>query len=357
VSTYNKMLRVRLKDKHSKGLVGKSNSVNYVWNYINELSTKSIRDRGIFLSGYDLQKYTVGVAKELGITSQTVQMIGHEYATRRKQFKKSKLKWRVSRGSRRSLGWIPFSGQAIQLINGQVRFNKTFYSIIDTYGLSKYKIKSGSFSEDSRGRWYLNVCVEVEAVKGMGTGSVGIDLGCKEAATDSNGDVVVGREYRKLEKKLATAQRARNKRQVKTIHAKIKNRRADTLHKYSRKLVNENAAIFVGNVSSSKLVKTNMAKSVLDAGWSSLKVMLKYKSDNACTHFEEINESYTTQICSCCGENPDSSPKGRKDLNKRDWVCSLCGAEHDRDVNAAINIRGRGLASLCGESPGFNHGE
>ena len=114
-----------------------------------------------------------------------------------------------------------------------------------------------------------------------GTQSTGVDLGCKEAATDSSGDGVQGREYRRLEAKLGIAQRAKNKDRVKAIHAKIRNRRQDSLHKYSRKLVNENAAIFVGNVSSSGLAKTKMAKSVLDAGWASLKTMLEYKSDHA----------------------------------------------------------------------------
>mgnify|MGYP001341007943 FL=1 len=76
-----------------------------------------------------------------------------------------------------------------------------------------------------------------------GTQSTGVDLGCKEAATDSSGDGVQGREYRRLEAKLGIAQRAKNKDRVKAIHAKIRNRRQDSLHKYSRKLVNENAAI------------------------------------------------------------------------------------------------------------------
>jgi putative transposase len=114
--------------------------------------------------------------------------------------------------------------------------------------LSKYKFRAGNFNEDARGRWYFNVVVSVDAEQPTGTGSVGIDLGSKEAATDSNGDGVKGREYRKLEAKLGYAQRANKKKLARNIHAKISNRSKDSLHKYSRKLVNENAAIFVGNV-------------------------------------------------------------------------------------------------------------
>lgn len=104
------------------------------------------------------------------------------------------------------------------------------------------------------------------------------------------------------------------------------------LHQFSTQLVKNNAAIFVGDVASTKLVQTTMAKSTLDAGWSSLKTMLKYKSQQASIVFEVVNESYTTQTCSCCGSLPASSPKDRAGLRIREWTCCDCGAIHDRDV-------------------------
>ncbi len=193
-----------------------------------------------------------------------------------------------------------------------------------------YRFRSASFNEDARGRWYFNVVVTVETELSRGQASVGIDLGCKESATDSTGFSIKGREYRRLEASLGIAQRAGHKKRVQAIHAKIRNRRQDALHKYSRKLVNENAAIFVGNVSGKALVRTKMAKSVLDAGWHSLKTMLEYKCDHAGVVFEEIDEAYSTQTCSCCGAIPSSSPKGRTGLRIREWICSECGAEHHR---------------------------
>ncbi len=105
----------------------------------------------------------------------------------------------------------------------------------------------------------------------------------------------------------------------------------------------QNAAIFVGDVSSSKLVKTKMAKSVHDAGWSMFKRMLEYKSHQAGIIFEVVPENYTTRTCNVCGVI--AGPKGHAGLNKRVWQCS-CGTVHDRDVNAALNIRRRGLATL-----------
>ncbi|MDY7218583.1 transposase [Denitrificimonas sp. JX-1] len=133
--------------------------------------------------------------------------------------------------------------------------------------MSQYRFRSSSFNEDARGRWYFNVVVDMEVEPSKGQDRIGIDLGLTDIATCSDGTKLeAGRFYRGLEEKLAIAQRARNKTQVKTIHAKIANRKKDALHKFSRTLVNRCGEIYVGNVSSLKLVKTTMAKSVLDAG-------------------------------------------------------------------------------------------
>ncbi len=109
-----------------------------------------------------------------------------------------------------------------------------------------------------------------------------------------------------------------------------------------------NAAIFVGDVASAKLVKTKMAKSTLDAGWAMFKTALEYKCRQAGVVFEVVNEAYSTQACSSCGSV--EGPKGLSDLGKRRWTCS-CGAEHDRDVNAAKNIARFGLESLAVGAP------
>ena len=346
-----KTLRLRIKDKHARVLSAMAREVNQVWNFCNETSRRAIRERHQWLSGYDLQKLTNGYSKCDGIHigSPTVQQVCEDYAKARKQFKKAKLRWRVSnpQSSKYSLGWIPFKARALQYKAGQIAFAGQKFSLWDSYGLADYELRAGSFSEDSRGRWYLNVVVKVQAKGSSATASVGIDLGLKEVAVASNGQRIEGRFYRKLEADLGIAQRAHKKRRVKAIHAKIANQRKDALHKFSTALVRENAAIFVGDVASSKLVKTKMAKSTLDAGWSSLKTMLEYKSHQAGIVFEVVNESYTTQTCSCCGAIPASSPKGRAGLGIREWVCSDCGAVHDRDVNAAKNILAAGHRRLA----------
>ncbi|WP_093312355.1 RNA-guided endonuclease InsQ/TnpB family protein [Allopseudospirillum japonicum] len=336
---YTKTLKVRVRDKHRPLLNQMARSVNFVWNYINELSHRSIKERGVFLSAYDIQKYTQGAHKELGLHSHTVQKVGAEYATRRKQFKKNRLNWRKSGGVRRSLGWIPINTGMAKWKNGQVYHNGHYFKVWDSYGLGQYSFRTGSFNEDARGRWYFNVVVEVEAKIPAGQDKIGIDLGLKTTATCSDGTKLeAGHFYRDLEPKLAMAQRAGKKKQVKNIHAKIANRRKDALHKFSRQLVNRCGEIYVGNVKSSALAKTTMAKSVQDAGWAMLKTMLKYKCDHAGIVFKEVNESYTTQTCSHCGALPNERPKGIAGLGIREWTCSACGVTHDRDVNAAKNM-------------------
>jgi IS605 OrfB family transposase len=352
-----KTLSVRVKDKHAAVLRQMAFEVNQVFNLANEITSAAYSNSGIFgaqvprwLSAFDVQKLTAGIQKERGYTigSVTVQEVIAVHGKTRRQFKRARLRWRVSGGARRSLGWIPFKVGSAVWKNGAVRFAGKLFNVWDSYGLNAFKFRAGSFSEDSRGRWYFNVCVEVETQPTTATSVIGIDLGLKDYATPSEGEkLVAGKFYRNLQPALGKAQRAHKKARVRAIHAKIKNRRKDALHKFSTALVNNNAAIFVGDVSSKKLVKTKMAKSVLDAGWFMLKTQLKYKAIARSVVFEEVNEAYSTQVCSCCGCLPASSPKGRADLEIREWICCECGTAHDRDVNAAKNILAAGHRRLA----------
>lgn len=176
-----KTLKLRIKDKHAKTLLAMAREVNLVWNYCNETSHRAIRERQQWLSGFDLQKLTNGLSKCDGVQigSPTAQQVCEDYAKARKQFRRSRLKWRVSnpQSSKYSLGWVPFKARAVQYKNGQIQFAGFKFGLWDSYGLSQYALRAGSFSEDSRGRWYLNICVQVETQPSGGTAAVGIDLG------------------------------------------------------------------------------------------------------------------------------------------------------------------------------------
>lgn len=336
-----KTLKLCLKDKHAKVLTQLAGQVNFVWNYVNELSYNYLKRYNKFLSAYDIAPYTKGTSKECDLHSQTVQAITEEYVLRRKQFKKTKLQWRVSnpKSSRKSLGWIPFKKVAIKYQDGQISYGKHIFKLWDSYGLSKYQVKTGCFVQDSRNRWYVCLVVETEKIQTTGTKAIGIDLGLKDLATCSDGTKISNpKYYRKYQQKLAKAQRANKKKQVRKLHAKIANSRKDHLHKASSELVKNNAMIIIGNLNASKLIKNKMAKSVLDTSFSAFKTMLRYKCENAGVWLEEVDEKYTTQMCSCCGKISDSSPKGRADLGIREWQCVECGTFHDRDINSALNI-------------------
>lgn len=175
-----KTLKLRIKDKHCKVLNQMASEVNFVWNYVNDLCFKHLQRKQQFFSAYDIAKYTKGTSKECNLHSQTIQAVAEELVTRRKQFKKAKLKWRVSnkKSARRSLGWIPFKKVAIKYADGYVQYGKHQFKLWDSYGLSKYNVKTGSFVEDSRGRWYVCLVVEAPKIeKTTSTTAIGIDLG------------------------------------------------------------------------------------------------------------------------------------------------------------------------------------
>ena len=350
-STRTKVLRLRLKDKHAKFLGNLAREVNFVWNYCNDLQITMFNRERRFLSGYDFAKFTRGATKEgLHLHSQSVQAIAEEYATRRRQVRRVRLSWRKSTGSRRSLGWIPFKKAAIQVAYGQVKFAGQWLSLWDSYSLGSYQIRAGNVCEDARGRWYLNVCVAVPvgepAARPSARRDLGIDLGLKDLVTTSAGERLSAPQfYRSLEAKLAIAQRAGKKHRTRAIHAKIANRRKDSLHQFSTRLVSKYNTIFVGNVNASALAKTPHAKSVLDAGWSAFRTMLRYKCAFAGATFAEVDEAFSTQTCSACGIR--SGPRGIAGLGIRAWTCGECGTVHDRDVNAAKNILAAGRRRLA----------
>ncbi len=233
----------------------------------------------------------------------------------------------------------------LSLAKGQ----KLIIDVWDSYNLILYKINTCELVQDSRNRWYACITVKEFPKLKCGKSSVGIDLGLKDSATTSTGEKLHIKQTQKWAKKLAIAQRAKNKKRVKAIHAKIKNTRQDLIHKFTTKLVKNNALIVVGDIKSKSFTnkKTKLAKSTYDAGWFELKRQLEYKCKHADCRLEIVNEKYTTQTCSCCGQIDNNSPKGRAGLGIREWTCTQCGTTHDRDINASKNILAVGLDRLA----------
>lgn len=340
-------VKLRLRDKHAAELNRQARAVNTVWNYVNEVQQKAARAGRKWLSVYDLQRLTNGASKELDIHAHTIQRVCRQYDTSRAAHKKAWLRWR----GRKSLGWVPFNtGHTTVVREGVIKFRGVEYEAMHwrEYLKPGVKIGAGSFNQDARGRWFCNALIDVAIATEAPLSYVGIDLGLKSLAAISTGEVIEApRFYRVSEEKLATAQRARKTTQrIRSIHAKIANRRKDFLHKASAKIAKEHGLIIVGDVSPEKIARSRFAKSSLDAGWADFKHMLSYKSTYRGGGMLEVSERYSSQVCSECGSLPPSRPRGIADLGKRAWRCDECGTEHDRDCNAACNILRVGLDTL-----------
>ena len=344
------ILVYRYRVKSLNGLLNKqARAVSYVFNFCNDTQKHALKWCKRWPTGFDLNKLTAGSSKELGLHSGTVNAVCEQYAKSRSQKKRPYLRYR----GKKSLGWVPLKGRNVKETPNGFHFHGREFRVFKSRDLPVgAKIKDGTnFSRDSRGNWFLNIVIEVDAVAPgarQPIKGVGIDLGLKDFATLSTGEKIEAqRIYRDAEKALAVAQRAGKKRRVSAIHAQIANRRNDFHHKLSTRIVREFDYIAVGNVNAAGLAKTSMAKSVLDAGWSSFRTQLAYKAVKHGAWCEEVNEAFSTQTCSDCGALPGSRPKGIAGLGIRSWTCSECGCVHDRDVNAAKNILNK-LGSRAG---------
>lgn len=340
--TIIKTLRLKVKPSAYAWLNLAAREANTVWNWANETSEKAVRryaGPAKWLSGFDLCSLSAGASEHFEhIGADTIQRINVEYAAKRKAAKKVRLNWRKSGGARRSLGWVPFKAASIKRKGAGLRFCGKSIRVFERELLDGVKWKEGCFAQDAMGDWYCCLPIEATVERGQQFGEVGIDLGLKDTAVTSDGQVLsAGKFYRGIEQKIAQAQRRGHKRQAKRLHRRAANRRKDALHKFTTGIAARYSAVYVGDVSSLKLAKTNMAKSVLDAGWGMLKTQLSYKCQKAGTVFEIVNEAFTTRACSGCGSL--TGPAGRTGLSVRVWRCSACDTEHDRDTNSAINIR------------------
>ena len=360
IHTGIRTLRLKVKAEGYAWLNAAAVEVNQVWNFANETSHKAARPfagAGKWLSAFDLDKLTAGAAPYFEhIGSETIQRVNAGFATARKEAKKPKLRWRVSKGSKRSLGWVPFKAAQLKLKGKCLRFSGKAFRVFEQERLQGAKWKSGCFAQDAVGDWWL--CVPVEfAVAQIPAPKldVGIDLGLKTTAATSDGaKLEAGRFYRAIEQKIAQAQRRGHKDQAKRLHRTAARRRQDALHKFSSEIVKEYQTIYIGDVSSLKLVKTPMAKSVLDAGWGMLKTQLLYKGQQAGRCVQIVNERNTTRTCYDC--KALTGPTGLDMLVVRTWTCIKCGVTHDRDVTAARNVRfvGRSLPSVSRNEPSLS---
>ena len=325
--------RYRIKDATTaKRLRAHARAVNYVWNYCCEIQEAARRQEKRWPSAFDLMKLTTGSSALLGLHSKTVQAVCKQFVANRNAARRHPH-WR----GKKSLGWIPFAAaRAVKLDGDAVIYLKRRYRLWRSRPVDG-KIKTGCFAQDARGRWYLSLQVEIAESQTCGAGKIGIDLGLITLATLSDGRKIENpRHFKNYKGTLAKAQRDRNKKRARAIHAKIANARRHYLHVQSTKLVRENRLIVVGNVVAKSLPYRSCRKSAIDASWSQFRSQLRYKASRHGARYIETDETGSSASCSACGAR--SGPEGQKGLRVRAWVCDCCGTRHDRDINAAVNL-------------------
>ena len=215
------------------------------------------------------------------------------------------------------------------------------------------KILNLTISRDTSGRYFVSILVETDVQpRRRAKAEVGIDVGIKTLATTSDGEKLenprplVKREQRlkRLQRRLSRKTRGSNNRKkarlkVARLHAKISDARRDTLQKFTTKIISENQAIFVEGLNVAGMVQNhNLAKHIVDAAFGEIFRELEYKAKwYGRTYFPLDRFFPSSKLCSSCGHLLDELP-----LSVREWDCPACGAHHDRDINAAINIKRAG---------------
>lgn len=217
-------------------------------------------------------------------------------------------------------------------------------------------------SVDPAGRWHISILVDDLTVKPLPhrDESVGVDLGVSALVTLSTGEKVVGGSHHRADltrlgraqrvmarKQKGSNNRSKARRRVARVHARITDRRRDQLHKLSTRLVRENQTVVVEDLNVSGMVRNRcLARAISDQGWAELRRQLEYKAEWWGRDLVVIDRWFpSSKRCSGCGWVNQSMP-----LDVRSWPCPSCGTVHDRDVNAAINIRAAGLAvQACGD--------
>jgi putative transposase len=232
----------------------------------------------------------------------------------------------------------------------------------------KGTIKNATISVTPTGKYFVSILVDTNTeipskapIKENTT--IGIDLGIKDFAITSDGEVFENpKNLRKAQSKLKYVQRKysknkgkRTKQRLALLHEKVVNKRKDFLHKTSTKLIRENQTICLEDLAVSNMVKNhNLAQAINDVSWSTFVTMLEYKADWYGKNILRIGRfAPSSKTCNCCGHiNKELT------LKDRSWTCSKCGVLHDRDINAACNIKSFALKNnLSGEHTLKNQNE
>lgn len=313
-----------------------------VWNW----SIKTLENSPARLSCYELKAKVTGHSARMGISAYAIGgTIATAYDAHRRYRSglagKPKLK-----GQRRQLSSIAFSHW--QAKRSQRTMGKRAY----VPGIGQVRFHEQDIPEGRIGQarivrrasgWYLCLFIQADAkpVQVIADRQVGIDPGFSSLLTLSTGERIDHpRELEREAQRLGQAQRGGRKALAARLQERIRSRRHNRNHHLSRRLVSENALVAFSADHHGKMAR-RFGKSVTSSAHYELRRQLAHKSLIGGREYIEVSSRNTTRACSSCSAL--TGPKGLRELSVRAWECSACGAHHDRDVNAAMNVLRLGL--------------
>ncbi|WP_017660373.1 RNA-guided endonuclease InsQ/TnpB family protein [Baaleninema simplex] len=334
----------------------------FVWNRCLQLTTEAYRQTGKGISGLTLKKMLPQWKRELEWLSDTYSQCLQSsvlnlsrafvnFFEGRAQYPRFK-----SKHKRQSLQYP----QNVKLNRDKLHLPMIGEVYCRVHRWFEGKIKTVTVSRHTDGRYHASILIDDGSEKPEPNAegkAIGIDMGLKHFAVTSDGDKYNNphhlkqheRNLKRKQRKLSRKQKGSNSRRkarrlVARVHSKIANSRADFLHKLSRKIVNENQVIVVENLAVKSMVKNHsLAKAISDVSWGMFSTMLKYKAKAEGKVYLEVNRFFpSTHLCS-----ETLLPLPKMGLDVRSFKCPQCGQTHDRDLNAAINLKNEGLRILA----------
>jgi len=358
-----KVVKIRLYPdvQQRQSLAQAFGSCRWLWNYCLDLMNKTYLETGKGLSGYDIKKIIPQLKKEYEWLSKTYSQclqqvclnLGvafNNFFEKRAQYPSFKSK---------------HGKQSIQYPQN-IKVNEKTLSVPKIGDIKAIihrpiegKIKTVNISKNCSNQYFAAILFDDGIKKpeqSMEGTAIGIDVGLTHFAITSNGSKFDNPRFlTKYEKNLKRKQQQlsrkqkgstnRNKARMKVarVHRKIANCREDFLHKLSRRIVDENQVIVVENLNVKGMMKNHcLAKAIGQVGWGMFSTMLKYKVEDDGKIYQEVDRFFpSSKLCNVCLNQVGSLP-----LEMRHWTCEKCHTKHDRDINAAINIRNEGLRIL-----------
>ncbi len=333
----------------------------FAWNFALNLTNETYKATGKGLSRFEIQKEITKLKKEYEWMkepySQCLQVVALNlsrafinFFERRGSFPRFK-----SKHGKQSISYP----QNVSLVDDGLKFPKMGLVHAVIHREITGTIKTVTISQNAKGQYFVSILVDdgKELPEKSAEGkAIGIDLGLTHFAITSDGSKFDNpkwlakheRNLKQKQKRLSRRQKGSNNRnktrqQVATVHHKISKCREDFHHKLSRRIVDKNQVIVVENLNVKGMVRNHcLAKAISQVGWSQFCTMLKYKAEWKGKIYQEVDRFFpSSKTCNVCLNQVSSLP-----LDVRSWECSSCKTKHDRDVNAAKNIRDEGLRIL-----------